>query len=329
MKKFAILLAALLAMSGPISQIDAQDNAATSTNAVIQGLEVADALETTTYYNLQVKDQEDQVVFEFLNFVLTNEELTTFTDYLKTKEFLYLDLGDGQYRLPVADVSLEGNNLTFVTDEKAAYQVFFHQGLVTNSGIIFQDPTDPVIASETIESPDFSQWIIENSAQTTEGPIMISYQEEDYWASLPYYTRQGGEEIDPSKNILVGAFTMSDVPNELHFNIVPRVDAPTLATSGQSQEPKGSEDSQVQEPAATSLETEATLAPSTQAGQVLVESQASLEANTTAEPATTNASPLQSLLPQTGEAGSWLGWLAIGLIVIAVILLVLPKIRRK
>lgn len=339
MKKFLLLLASFTIFANPLVTVKAQETTSGEVT-LVQGMDLVDQLDTSTYYQMKIYDKDNQVIFTFDDLTFTSEELEAFKYHVENSENLFIDLGDGQYRLPVKDISLQGTELSMISDEKIGYSVYFHEGLVTQSGGIYQDPTDPTVKTQDIESPDFYQWVIANSALTPEGPVMLTLDGVDYWSTLPYFTGLNGQEIDQSKNILVGALTLTPTPIETHYNLVPRVEGEDLTSDGQT----GSADSQSSIASADSTEAtevtevteasaETSLVSSSQASTQVSETQAAQVVVETSQliisEESTTLSGLQALLPRTGESGSWLPWLGGILFIAALVLIVLPKIRKK
>lgn len=190
------------------------------------GAQVADYLVADQFYQITIKNTADEVVYQKDDAFFLQSDLEKLQAILKSSSHLYIDLGDGQYALPVASLRLVNQTLTFVYDDVIGYSAVFHEGVVTNSGMIISDASDPVIETVTIEQPDISGWVVNQPSNMTAEILTISLKNQEYWATMPYKVGVNGDVLDESNTIYLGAFTLTESPYNLHLNIVPKTEAP-------------------------------------------------------------------------------------------------------
>lgn len=190
------------------------------------GAQVADYLVADQFYQITIKNTADEVVYQKDDAIFLQSDLEKLQAILKSSSHLYIDLGDGQYALPVASLRLVNQTLTFVYDDVIGYSAVFHEGVVTNSGMIISDASDPVIETVTIEQPDISGWVVNQPSNMTAEILTISLKNQEYWATMPYKVGVNGDVLDESNTIYLGAFTLTESPYNLHLNIVPKTEAP-------------------------------------------------------------------------------------------------------
>ncbi len=190
------------------------------------GAQVADYLVADQFYQITIKNTADEVVYQKDDAIFLQSDLEKLQAILKTSSHLYIDLGDGQYALPVASLRLVNQTLTFIYDDVIGYSAVFHEGVVTNSGMIISDASDPVIETVTIEQPDISGWVVNQPSNMTAEILTISLKNQEYWATMPYKVGVNGDVLDESNTIYLGAFTLTESPYNLHLNIVPKTEAP-------------------------------------------------------------------------------------------------------
>lgn len=190
------------------------------------GAQVADYLVADQFYQITIKNTADEVVYQKDDAIFLQSDLEKLQAILKSSSHLYIDLGDGQYALPVALLRLVNQTLTFVYDDVIGYSAVFHEGVVTNSGMIISDASDPVIETVTIEQPDISGWVVNQPSNMTAEILTISLKNQEYWATMPYKVGVNGDVLDESNTIYLGAFTLTESPYNLHLNIVPKTEAP-------------------------------------------------------------------------------------------------------
>ncbi|MDT2768853.1 LPXTG cell wall anchor domain-containing protein [Globicatella sulfidifaciens] len=190
------------------------------------GAQVADYLVADQFYQITIKNTADEVVYQKDDAIFLQSDLEKLQAILKSSSHLYIDLGDGQYALPVASLRLVNQTLTFVYDDVLGYSAVFHEGVVTNSGMIISDASDPVIETVTIEQPDISGWVVNQPSNMTAEILTISLKNQEYWATMPYKVGVNGDVLDESNTIYLGAFTLTESPYNLHLNIVPKTEAP-------------------------------------------------------------------------------------------------------
>lgn len=190
------------------------------------GAQVADYLVADQFYQIIIKNTADEVVYQKDDAIFLQSDLEKLQAILKSSSHLYIDLGDGQYALPVASLRLVNQTLTFIYDDVIGYSAVFHEGVVTNSGMIISDASDPVIETVTIEQPDISGWVVNQPSDMTAEILTISLNNQEYWATMPYKVGVNGAVLDESNTIYLGAFTLTDSPYNLHLNIVPKTEAP-------------------------------------------------------------------------------------------------------
>lgn len=190
------------------------------------GAQVADYLVADQFYQITIKNTADEVVYQKDDAFFLQSDLEKLQAILKSSSHLYIDLGDGQYALPVALLRLVNQTLTFVYDDVIGYSAVFHEGVVTNSGMIISDASDPVIETVTIEQPDISGWVVNQPSNMTAEILTISLKNQEYWATMPYKVGVNGDVLDESNTIYLGAFTLTESPYNLHLNIVPKTEAP-------------------------------------------------------------------------------------------------------
>ncbi|MGX7075265.1 hypothetical protein [Globicatella sanguinis] len=190
------------------------------------GAQVADYLVADQFYQIIIKNTADEVVYQKDDAIFLQSDLEKLQAILKSSSHLYIDLGDGQYALPVASLRLVNQTLTFIYDDVIGYSAVFHEGVVTNSGMIISDASDPVIETVTIEQPDIRGWVVNQPSDMTAEILTISLNNQEYWATMPYKVGVSGAVLDESNTIYLGAFTLTDSPYNLHLNIVPKTEAP-------------------------------------------------------------------------------------------------------
>lgn len=190
------------------------------------GAQVADYLVADQFYQITIKNTADEVVYQKDDAIFLQSDLEKLQAILKSSSHLYIDLGDGQYALPVASLRLVNQTLTFIYDDVIGYSAVFHEGVVTNSGMIISDASDPVIENVTIEQPDISGWVVNQPSNMTAEILTISLKNQEYWATMPYKVGVNGDVLDESNTIYLGAFTLTESPYNLHLNIVPKTEAP-------------------------------------------------------------------------------------------------------
>lgn len=190
------------------------------------GAQVADYLVADQFYQITIKNTADEVVYQKDDAIFLQSDLEKLQAILKSSSHLYIDLGDGQYALPVASLRLVNQTLTFIYDDVIGYSAVFHEGVVTNSGMIISDASDPVIETVTIEQPDISGWVVNQPSNMTAEILTISLKNQEYWATMPYKVGVNGDVLDESNTIYLGAFTLTESPYNLHLNIVPKTEAP-------------------------------------------------------------------------------------------------------
>lgn len=190
------------------------------------GAQVADYLVADQFYQIIIKNTADEVVYQKDDAIFLQSDLEKLQAILKSSSHLYIDLGDGQYALPVASLRLVNQTLTFIYDDVIGYSAVFHEGVVTNSGMIISDASDPVIETVTIEQPDISGWVVNQPSNMTAEILTISLKNQEYWATMPYKVGVNGDVLDESNTIYLGAFTLTESPYNLHLNIVPKTEAP-------------------------------------------------------------------------------------------------------
>lgn len=190
------------------------------------GSQVADYLVADQFYQIIIKNTADEVVYQKDDAIFLQSDLEKLQAILKSSSHLYIDLGDGQYALPVASLRLVNQTLTFIYDDVIGYSAVFHEGVVTNSGMIISDASDPVIETVTIEQPDISGWVVNQPRDMTAEILTISLKNQEYWATMPYKVGVNGDVLDESNTIYLGAFTLTESPYNLHLNIVPKTEAP-------------------------------------------------------------------------------------------------------
>lgn len=190
------------------------------------GAQVADYLVADQFYQITIKNTADEVVYQKDDAIFLQSDLEKLQAILKSSSHLYIDLGDGQYALPVASLRLVNQTLTFIYDDVIGYSAVFHEGVVTNSGMIISDASDPVIETITIEQPDISGWVVNQPSNMTAEILTISLKNQEYWATMPYKVGVNGDVLDESNTIYLGAFTLTESPYNLHLNIVPKTEAP-------------------------------------------------------------------------------------------------------
>lgn len=190
------------------------------------GAQVADYLVADQFYQIIIKNTADEVVYQKDDAIFLQSDLEKLQAILKSSSHLYIDLGDGQYALPVASLRLVNQTLTFIYDDVIGYSAVFHEGVVTNSGMIICDASDPVIETITIEQPDISGWVVNQPSNMTAEILTISLKNQEYWATMPYKVGVNGDVLDESNTIYLGAFTLTESPYNLHLNIVPKTEAP-------------------------------------------------------------------------------------------------------
>lgn len=190
------------------------------------GAQVADYLVADQFYQIIIKNTADEVVYQKDDAIFLQSDLEKLQAILKTSSHLYIDLGDGQYALPVASLRLVNQTLTFIYDDVIGYSAVFHEGVVTNSGMIISDASDPVIETVTIEQPDISGWVVNQPSNMTAEILTISLENQEYWATMPYKVGVNGDVLDETNTIYLGAFTLTESPYNLHLNIVPKTEAP-------------------------------------------------------------------------------------------------------
>ncbi|MGX7077752.1 hypothetical protein [Globicatella sanguinis] len=190
------------------------------------GAQVADYLVADQFYQIIIKNTADEVVYQKDDAIFLQSDLEKLQAILKSSSHLYIDLGDGQYALPVASLRLVNQTLIFIYDDVIGYSAVFHEGVVTNSGMIISDASDPVIETVTIEQPDIRGWVVNQPSDMTAEILTISLNNQEYWATMPYKVGVSGAVLDESNTIYLGAFTLTDSPYNLHLNIVPKTEAP-------------------------------------------------------------------------------------------------------
>lgn len=190
------------------------------------GSQVADYLVADQFYQIIIKNTADEVVYQKDDAIFLQSDLEKLQAILKSSSHLYIDLGDGQYALPIASLRLVNQTLTFIYDDVIGYSAVFHEGVVTNSGMIISDASDPVIETVTIEQPDISGWVVNQPSNMTAEILTISLKNQEYWATMPYKVGVNGDVLDESNTIYLGAFTLTESPYNLHLNIVPKTEAP-------------------------------------------------------------------------------------------------------
>ncbi|OFK61735.1 hypothetical protein HMPREF2811_02825 [Globicatella sp. HMSC072A10] len=190
------------------------------------GAQVADYLVADQFYQIIIKNTADEVVYQKDDAIFLQSDLEKLQAILKSSSHLYIDLGDGQYALPVATLRLVNQTLTFIYDDVIGYSAVFHEGVVTNSGMIISDASDPVIETVTIEQPDISGWVVNQPSDMTAEILTILLNNQEYWATMPYKVGVNGDVLDESNTIYLGAFTLTESPYNLHLNIVPKTEAP-------------------------------------------------------------------------------------------------------
>ncbi|MGX7098712.1 hypothetical protein ACWOBH_01735 [Globicatella sanguinis] len=190
------------------------------------GAQVADYLVADQFYQIIIKNTADEVVYQKDDAIFLQSDLEKLQAILKSSSHLYIDLGDGQYALPVATLRLVNQTLTFIYDDVIGYSAVFHEGVVTNSGMIISDASDPVIETVTIEQPDVSGWVVNQPSDMTAEILTILLNNQEYWATMPYKVGVNGDVLDESNTIYLGAFTLTESPYNLHLNIVPKTEAP-------------------------------------------------------------------------------------------------------
>lgn len=190
------------------------------------GAQVTDYLVADQFYQIIIKNTADEVVYQKDDAIFLQSDLEKLQAILKSSSHLYIDLGDGQYALPVATLRLVNQTLTFIYDDVIGYSAVFHEGVVTNSGMIISDASDPVIETVTIEQPDVSGWVVNQPSDMTAEILTILLNNQEYWATMPYKVGVNGDVLDESNTIYLGAFTLTESPYNLHLNIVPKTEAP-------------------------------------------------------------------------------------------------------
>lgn len=190
------------------------------------GAQVADYLVADQFYQIIIKNTADEVVYQKDDAIFLQSDLEKLQAILKSSSHLYIDLGDGQYTLPVATLRLVNQTLTFIYDDVIGYSAVFHEGVVTNSGMIISDASDPVIETVTIEQPDISGWVVNQPSDMTAEILTILLNNQEYWATMPYKVGVNGDVLDESNTIYLGAFTLTESPYNLHLNIIPKTEAP-------------------------------------------------------------------------------------------------------
>lgn len=190
------------------------------------GSQVADYLVADQFYQIIIKNTADEVVYQKDDAIFLQSDLEKLQAILKSSSHLYIDLGDGQYALPIASLRLVNQTLTFIYDDVIGYSAVFHEGVVTNSGMIISDASDPVIETVTIEQPDISGWVVNQPSNMTAEILTISLKNQEYWATMPYKVGVNGDVLDETNTIYLGAFTLTESPYNLHLNIVPKTEAP-------------------------------------------------------------------------------------------------------
>lgn len=190
------------------------------------GASVADYLVADHFYQIIVKNAAGEVVYQKDDAIFPQNDLEKLQSIIKNSSHLYMDLGDGQYALAVASLRLVNQTMTFIYDDVIGYSAVFHEGVVTNSGMIISDATDPVIETIAINQPDISGWIVDQPTNLTSDMLIIALNDQQYWATMPYRVGTNGELLDESNTIYLGAFTITGSPYNLHLNIVPKTDAP-------------------------------------------------------------------------------------------------------
>lgn len=234
MKKLWIVLL-IVQMLGTMS-IYAQENIQTS---AYQGVQIVDELKPDEFYHLnvidisQVNSDGEHLVFEKSDLILTESELSKLAHLISSSSVLYLDLGDGQYVINIENIELDGQQLTMKASEVLPYSIYFHEGLVTESGQVFPDPSDAVITSVTSQTTDLSQWIAPTNVATTDKLMMLTVEGQSYWASVPYKVGENGAVYDDETVIMIGAYSLSSAYYGLHINLVPAAESVELAESSQ------------------------------------------------------------------------------------------------
>lgn len=350
-KVFFSLIILLQLISFQVVRVSANESSASSTPntevslAEFKGNSVANQLLPDQFYQFIIKNDRDEIIYQKDDVIFSTEDLEKVKFMFNNYDHVYLDLGDGQYALDIAKLSLIGNQLTFVNDQVLGYQAIFHEGLVTESGLIFSDSTDPIIQVLDLEQADISHLIVEQPSNMVDDMIVVSLNDQLYWGTLPYKEGINGEEINETNTVLLGAFTLSSTAYNLHLNLVPKAETTIvnepdslarLAVASESQI-ENAESSMVMENDTNSLEKSESTETMVTTTNVIEQDATSTEvavgesisANTSVvgQDASTTVSAIN--LPKTGEKTSFALWIGLALAVIGAILILLPKFRKK
>lgn len=329
MKKLFAMFAVLQLLMVPATNVWAQEE---TTVAEVQDLPqytgealVSQIREYPEIYRVVVTNQEDNVLLDQSNVSFDAEQAEIFAKMLEENSTLSLDLGDGQYQLDVASAYLFMGELHFVATAKMDYSVVFHEGLVTQSGIIFEDSSDKVLTTVQRELSDVTEWLEKPSDLYSTDTLELVVDGKDYFGTQPYFESVNGELIDSTTTVMIGNYRLSKSPLAIHFNVVPRVAAPAAVSQSETtvDNPVESTTPSSQENASVAVESEVESSESSVASsntvQVSVQQATELAANTTQGPS----------LPATGEAGNTFIWVAIALVIIGALVILLPKRKQK